>query len=90
MDTFDYRAAARRAAQAAGGNAPLGRQLVKPGTDQPVSGQAVGQWQKVPRWFVQQIFDITGIPPHDLRPDLFPPSIDCGNDQKMVTQPGDN
>lgn len=33
--------------------------------------QAVAQWPRVPPARVHEVSDITGIPPHELRPDIF-------------------
>jgi DNA-binding transcriptional regulator YdaS (Cro superfamily) len=52
----------------AGGPKKLGEAL---GISQP----AVSQWERVPSERVGKVSAITGIPPHVLRPDLFPRAI---------------
>jgi hypothetical protein len=37
-----------------------------------VTRGAVAQWQRVPAERIGEVSTITGIPPHVLRPDLFP------------------
>lgn len=61
--------AAKRAKKAAGGNRKLGDHL-------GITAIAVWKWRKVPFERVPAISRLTGIPPHELRPDLpeiFPP-----------------
>ncbi|HCT3929871.1 MULTISPECIES: Cro/CI family transcriptional regulator [unclassified Citrobacter] len=44
-----------------------------------VSGMAVSQWKSkgsVPSSRVLQIYNVTGITPHELRPDLYPNPTD--------------
>lgn len=36
-----------------------------------VSTGAVPQWKRVPAEHVETVAEITGIPPHELRPDVF-------------------
>lgn len=55
----------RRAIEAAGGLAVLARQL-------GISVQAVSQWTEVPPLRVVAVERITGVPRHELRPDLYP------------------
>ena len=60
--------AVRRAVEIAGGQRALGQLL-------GVSQQAVGQWlsnDRIPANRVVQIAQATGIPRHELRPDLYP------------------
>ncbi|MBN9497834.1 MAG: helix-turn-helix domain-containing protein [Alphaproteobacteria bacterium] len=58
--------AKRRAVAAAGGAHKAAAALgVKP--------QAVYQWSYVPAERVGQMAQLTNIPPHELRPDIFPP-----------------
>ena len=59
------RTALKRAIEAAGGCAALGRKL-------KITGQAISQWDKVPSAQVIRVARITGISPHELRPDLYP------------------
>lgn len=37
-----------------------------------VTYQAVAQWRRVPATRVLKVAEVTGIPPHELRPDLYP------------------
>lgn len=37
-----------------------------------VRRQAIYQWDKVPAERVQTVSALSGIPPHELRPDIFP------------------
>ena len=39
-----------------------------------VTPQALGQWGRVPAGRVLKVEKITGVPRHELRPDLYPPS----------------
>jgi transcriptional regulator with XRE-family HTH domain len=36
-----------------------------------ITRQAVSGWHAVPAEWVKKISDLTGIPPHELRPDLY-------------------
>jgi DNA-binding transcriptional regulator YdaS (Cro superfamily) len=54
-----------KAIRLAGGPTKLAAAL---GIKQP----AVSQWDQVPAERVGKVSAITGIPPHELRPDLFP------------------
>jgi len=57
--------ALERAKQAVGGQAALAHKIgVKP--------QAISQWKKVPPLRVLDVERATGVPRHDLRPDLYP------------------
>lgn len=38
-----------------------------------ISSAAVYHWTRVPRRFVQQVHEATGIPLHELAPDLYKP-----------------
>lgn len=59
--------AAERARLAAGGPSALARKL-----GGKITPQAVGQWSRIPAERVQAVAAASGIPPHELRPDLFP------------------
>jgi DNA-binding transcriptional regulator YdaS (Cro superfamily) len=37
-----------------------------------ITEQAVGQWTRVPVARVFKVSEITGVPPHELRPDVVP------------------
>ena len=58
---------------------PLGRAIKAIGTMQAladavgISIQAVSQWKRVPPLRVLEVERITGIPRHELRPDIYPP-----------------
>lgn len=55
------------------GKAGLGREI-------GVTGQAISQWVRegiVPPKRVAKLSEITGIPPHEIRPDVFPPPQDA-------------
>jgi len=49
----------------AGGPSAVGRAL-------GITPQAVGQWQRIPAERVLEISRLSGVPPHDLRPDIYP------------------
>ncbi len=53
-----------RALEVAGGPTALSRQL-------GIVPSAVTQWSRVPAKWARRIEEITGIPRHDLRPDLW-------------------
>lgn len=55
-----------KAIERAGSAAALARQL-------NISRQAVGDWHSVPAERVRDVESITGVPRHELRPDLFDP-----------------
>jgi DNA-binding transcriptional regulator YdaS (Cro superfamily) len=57
---------AKRAIKAAGGGARLSRAL-------GLTRQAVYLWKHVPVDHVLVVEQVTGIPRHDLRPDIYPP-----------------
>lgn len=61
----DLRAAVNEAKQAAGGGSKLARAL-------GLRRQAVYQWDKVPPGHVLRVEEVTGVPRHRLRPDLYP------------------
>lgn len=38
-----------------------------------VTPQAISQWERVPVMHVLKIEQLTGVPRHELRPDIYPP-----------------
>lgn len=60
-------AALERAIEKAGSPAALARHL-------GITAQALSQWKQVPMLRVLQVERATGIPRHELRPDLYPPA----------------
>lgn len=64
------RDALRRAKEEAGGPSGLSRAL---GGD-PTS-QAISQWDVVPAGRVLRVEAVTGVPRHELRPDLYPSPV---------------
>lgn len=65
MSKFDYKAAVARASEVLGGQEQLGAQF-------NISQAAVSQWGKIPVERVLDIERLTGIPRHELRPDIYP------------------
>ncbi|MFC6790617.1 transcriptional regulator [Methylobacterium komagatae] len=59
-------AALKIAIEKAGGHAKLGRAL-------GISGAAISQWTQCPPLRVLAVEELTGVPRHELRPDLYPP-----------------
>ncbi|WP_307280337.1 transcriptional regulator [Labrys wisconsinensis] len=55
-----------RAISVVGGASAAGRAL-------GITPQAVGQWRRIPAERVLTLEKISGIPRHELRPDLYPP-----------------
>jgi len=49
-----------------------------------ISAQALSQWDRVPHKRVLDVERITGVPRHELRPDLYPPG-----DAKPAAEPGE-
>jgi DNA-binding transcriptional regulator YdaS (Cro superfamily) len=41
-------------------------------TDLGITPQALSQWERVPHLRVLEVERITGVPRHELRPDLYP------------------
>lgn len=37
-----------------------------------ITSQAVSQWEQVPPLRVLELSRLTGIPPHEIRPDIYP------------------
>lgn len=60
------RIALEAARGAAGGNTGLSRKLGK------LTPQAISQWKYVPARRVLDVERVTGVPRHQLRPDLYP------------------
>jgi DNA-binding transcriptional regulator YdaS (Cro superfamily) len=60
------RDALKRAKKAVRGGNALGRSL-----NPPISGSAVRQWKVAPPTRAREIARITGVPQHELRPDLY-------------------
>ena len=60
--------ALERAKQEVGGNTGLARRLAG-----RISPQAISQWRQVPAERVLDVERATGVPRHELRPDLYPP-----------------
>ena len=58
----------REAIDKAGGPAAVGRLF-----DPAISSQAVSQWDQCPPHRVLRLSQASGVPPHVLRPDLYPP-----------------
>jgi len=48
-----------------------------------ITSQAVSQWRKVPAERVLDLERITGIPRHEIRPDLYPPPETVGSEQQQ-------
>lgn len=69
----------KRAIKAAGGASALARRI---GTITP---QAVSKWKKIPPLRVAAVSAATGIPQHELRPDLYrpPEEISHGETEKV-------
>lgn len=61
----DPREALSRAIAAVGGQAPLAKAV-------GVTAQAVSQWEEVPPLRVLAVERASGVPRHELRPDLYP------------------
>ncbi len=62
----EAKTALKRAIEAAGGAAALAKPL-------GISVQAVAQWDEVPPLRVLAVERASGVPRHELRPDLYPP-----------------
>lgn len=64
----DRKAALERAIKAVGTAGKLAEAI-------GISAQAVSQWDEVPPLRVLAVSRISGVPPHELRPDLYPPEM---------------
>jgi DNA-binding transcriptional regulator YdaS (Cro superfamily) len=64
-----------RVKKEAGGTAELARRLSDVG--RAITSQAISQWHRVPAERAHDVERVTGIPRHDLRPDLWPPSSEA-------------
>lgn len=70
IDT-ELKQATDRAITAAGGPSAVGRSI-------GITPQAVGQWERVPAERVLGLSRLSGIPPHEIRPDIYPPPSKTG------------
>jgi len=61
-------AALKKAIELAGGHAALARSL-------GISSAAISQWQACPPLRVLKVEAASGVPRHELRPDLYPPPV---------------
>lgn len=66
-------AALKMAVERADGPAALGRAL-------KISSAAISQWKKVPALRVLDVERITGVPRHELRPDIYPPPEEAASE----------
>lgn len=64
MMNEDLRECVKLAERAVGGTAALAKAI-------GITSQAISQWPKIPAERVPQVSDVTGLPPHLLRPDLY-------------------
>lgn len=62
----------KRAIEAVGGLAGLAKPL-------GISEQAISQWDEVPPLRVLAVERVSGIPRHELRPDLYPPEPEAAS-----------
>lgn len=62
-------AALAKAKEAMNGSTGLSRAL---GGEGVISPQAISQWKRVPAERVLQVERVTGVPRHELRPDIYP------------------
>jgi len=68
--TIAFMDAVERAKQAVGGASELARRLSEIGKS--ITSQAVTQWRQIPALRAHDVEHVTGIPVHELRPDLWP------------------
>lgn len=61
----DRKVALKRAVESVGGQAKFARLI-------GVTAQAVSQWEEVPPLRVLVVERVSGVPRHELRPDLYP------------------
>ncbi len=66
-DLHDQLTPLARAKKELKGNTALARAL-----DGKISPQAISQWKRVPAERVLDVERVTGVPRHELRPDLYP------------------
>lgn len=66
MDISSQTAAFERAKKNMGSAAKLAASL-------GITDQAVGQWKRVPAERVLAVEKLSGVPRHELRPDIYPP-----------------
>jgi DNA-binding transcriptional regulator YdaS (Cro superfamily) len=66
----DPKEALDRALKAAGGQSKLAAAL-------DISAQAISQWDEVPPLRVLAVEQVSGVPRHELRPDLYPPPAEA-------------
>lgn len=59
-----FKAIKKRVLDASGGCVALSKML-------GINSQAISQWEKVPASRVGRVSSITGMTPHEIRPDLF-------------------
>lgn len=59
-----YKAIKKKVLEASGGCVALAKEL-------GINSQAISQWERVPASRVGRISAITGMTPHEIRPDLF-------------------
>lgn len=67
---MDCKSALERAKEAVGGQAELAKRL-------GVSAQAISQWDEVPPLRVLAVEAVSGVPRHELRPDLYPAEVEA-------------
>lgn len=65
-ETAQIETALDRAKQAAGGNTGLAGKITG------ITPQAISQWRRVPAERVLEVERVTGVPRHELRPDIYP------------------
>jgi len=63
-----------RARETAGGNVGLSAKLLELGCE--ITSQAISQWKQVPPTRVLLVERATGVPRHELRPDIYPAPVE--------------